>query len=148
MNYEEATVGEPKETGTYTVTEEEITEFAERWDPQPFHVDREAAAASPFGTLVASGWHTVCITMRLMVMDVFGPGGSLGSPGVNSIDWPNPLLPGETVYARVEVDSKRPLESNPSVGLLQTSGETVTEEEKTVLEMESAVFVRRDPDGN
>lgn len=146
MNYQDVTVGETQTAGSYTVTEDEIVQFAEQYDPQPFHVDREAAEQSPFGTLVASGWHTAAITMRLLVTGVFGPEGSLGSPGVESLRWPNPLLPGETVSIETTVLEKRPLESDPTRGLIKSHTETKTESGTVVLEMDSMGFVRRDPD--
>lgn len=146
MKYADAVVGEVQTAGSYTVTANEIVEFAEQYDPQPFHVDPDAAAESPFGSLIASGWHTGAITMRLLVTGIFGPEGSLGSPGVESLRWPNPLLPGETVSIETEVTDKRPLESDPKRGLLETHTRTHTEEDKTVMEMDSIVFVERDPD--
>lgn len=146
MNYEDAKVGEVETAGSYTVTEDEIIEFAEQYDPQPFHVDPEAATESPFGSLIASGWHTGAITMRLLVTGIFGPEGSLGSPGVESLRWPNPLLPGETVSIETVVENKRPLESDPTRGLLETHTKTLADDETVVMEMDSIVFVRRNPD--
>ena len=146
MRYEDVEVGETRTAGSYTVTQEEIVEFARQYDPQPFHVDPEAAADSMFGTLIASGWHTGAITMRLLVTEIFGPEGSMGSPGMESLRWPNPLLPGDTVEIEVTVNDKRPLESTAGMGLVETSTTTRTDDGKVVMEMESAVFVARDED--
>lgn len=145
MKYEDVDVGETLTAGDYTVTADEIVEFAEQYDPQPFHVDPEAAAESPFGGLIASGWHTGAITMRLLVTGVFGPEGSLGSPGVDSLRWPNPLRAGATVAIETEVTGKRPLESDPTRGLLETHTTTTTADGTVVMEMDSVVFVRRTP---
>lgn len=146
MKYEDVEVGESQTAGSYTVTEDEIVAFAEQYDPQPFHVDPEAAEDTMFGTLIASGWHTGAITMRLLVTEILGPEGSMGSPGVDSLTWPNPLLPGETVEIEVTVTDKRPLESTDEIGLLKTSTTTRTDYGKVVMEMESAAFVARDGD--
>lgn len=146
MQYEDIEVGETQTGGSYTVTADEIVEFAEQYDPQPFHVDPDAAADSFFGTLVASGWHTGAITMRLLVDEIFGPEGSMGSPGIENLRWPNPLLPDETVEIEVEVNGKRPLESTPEMGVVKTTTTTRTDYGKVVMEMDSAVFVARDPD--
>lgn len=146
MRYEDVDVGETRTAGAYTVTEEEIVEFAERYDPQPFHVDPERARESLFGQLVASGWHTGAITMRLLVTEFFGPDGSMGSPGIDSLTWPNPLLPGETVEIEVTVRDKRPLESRPGMGLVSTTTTTQTTDGTVVMEMESSVFVERASD--
>lgn len=143
MRYEDLEVGETRTAGSYTVTAEEIVEFAERYDPQPFHVDPEAAADSMFGTLIASGWHTGAITMHLLVTEIFGPEGSMGSPGMESLKWPNPLRPGETVEIEVTVTDKRRLESRPGMGLIEMSTTTRTDEGRVVMEMQSTVFVAR-----
>lgn len=146
MRYDDVEVGDTRSAGSYTVTEAEIVEFAEQYDPQPFDVDPEAAADSMFGSLIASGWHTGAITMRLLVTEIFGPEGSMGSPGMESLKWPNPLLPGETVEVEVTVTGKRPLESRSGVGLIETATTTRTDDGKVVMKMQSAVFVARDGD--
>ncbi|MFC6734017.1 MaoC/PaaZ C-terminal domain-containing protein [Haladaptatus sp. DYSN1] len=82
------------EYGDYSVTAAEITEFAEKYDPQPFHVDEQAAEASMFGGLIASGWHTTAIWMRMTVDSLFSEWVALGSPGVDNIRWRRPTRPG------------------------------------------------------
>lgn len=143
MDFDAVAVGETFEYGDHTLTEDEIIEFAERWDPQPFHVDPEAAAASHFGGLVASGWHTCAITMRLLV-DGWGPEGTLGSPGVEELRWEKPVRPGDTLRVRMEVTEKRPLESDPGRGLLRIATETVNGDDEVVMTWKSSVFVRRE----
>jgi len=118
--YEDIPVGTVRESEGYAVTREEILEFGRRFDPQPFHVDEAAARRSPFGGLIASGWHTAAIAMRLTVDTRMGPGGSLGSPGVDELRWLRPVRPGDTLTVRCEVVDKRPLESKPDRGLVRT----------------------------
>ncbi|WP_227356664.1 MaoC family dehydratase [Haladaptatus salinisoli] len=136
-------VGETDAFGSYEVTREEILSFAERYDPQPFHVDEEAAAESLFGELVASGWHSTAICMRILVDNVLGGGGSLGSPGVERLEWTAPVRPGETLSVRTEVLEKRPLESDPNRGLVTFHIELENEAGETKLSMEPKVFFRR-----
>jgi acyl dehydratase len=119
--YDDIKIGSVRTTGSYTVTREEILEFGRKFDPQPFHVDEEAAEKSPFGGLIASGWHTAAIAMRLAVDAFPGAGtGSLGSPGVDEIRWLKPVRPGDTLTAHSQVIEKRPLESRPDRGLVRT----------------------------
>src|SRR3954447_6844386 len=94
---EDFTNGLVIEAGTATVSEAEIIEFASKYDPQPFHIDRAAAAHSIFGGLVASGWQTCGLVMRQIVDHVLAPEASLGSPGVDEVRWPNPVRPGDTL---------------------------------------------------
>jgi acyl dehydratase len=114
--YEDTEVGETYETGSYEVTREEIIEFAERYDPQPFHVDEEAAEASQFGGLVASGWHTASMCMRLLVDDYLEEETSMGARGVEELRWLRPVRPGDELTVEVEILDKRPSESNPGMG--------------------------------
>lgn len=143
-SFDDLTVGDTGTFGDYTVTEAEIIEFAERYDPQPFHVNPEAARETQFGGLIASGWQTVCIGQRLFVEGVLNTLQSEGSPGVNDLRFTNPLRPGTTVSLRVEVDSKRPLESRPEFGLV-TFGKTIRGvDDVELVSMGVHVFVRRD----
>ncbi|QCC52517.1 MaoC family dehydratase [Halapricum salinum] len=106
--YEDLTVGDTETFGSYTVTREEIVEFAEQYDPQPFHVDPEAAADSPFGGLVASGWHTASMTMRLLVTGILQEADTRGALGVDEMRWLAPVRPGDTLTARTEIVEKEP----------------------------------------
>jgi len=146
MRYETVEVGDVDEFGSYQMTEEEMIAFAEQYDPQPFHVDPEAAREYPYGGLIASGWHTCAVTMRLLVENQFRDGDNLGSPGVDELRWHEPVRPGDTLGVRVEVTNKRPLESDPNRGLVQSTVETRREDGTLVLSWESNVFVRRDPE--
>jgi acyl dehydratase len=103
--FEDAEVGETADCGSVTVTKEEAVEFAERYDPQPFHVDEEAAAGSIFGGLIASGWHTAALCMRL-VSDVIDDRTFAGGRGVDDLRWHRPLRPGTALSVEVEVAGK------------------------------------------
>ena len=143
-SFDDVVVGETTTHGAYTVTEAEIIEFAERYDPQPFHVDPESAMETQFGGLIASGWHTVSIGQRLFVEAVLGDLAAEGSPGVENLQFRNPLRPGATVSLRITVTEKRPLESRPELGLV-TFEETVRDEDGTdLISMDVHVFVKRD----
>ncbi|WP_415380872.1 MaoC family dehydratase [Halosimplex sp. TS25] len=104
--FEDLAVGETAEFGSYEVTAEEITTFAERYDPQPFHTDPEAAADSPFGGLVASGWHTAAMTMRLLVDNHLADGATRGALGVDELRWRRPVRPGDELVVRTEIVGK------------------------------------------
>jgi acyl dehydratase len=130
--FEDFQVGAVGETGHYTVSKEEILDFARRFDPQPFHVDEEAACRSQFGGLIASGWHTMALCHKILVTEFLGPdSGSLGSPGVDEIRWLKPVRPGDTLSVRTEVLAVVPAKSKPG-GLVKfrylvhnQNGETV-----------------------
>ncbi|WP_227377369.1 MaoC family dehydratase [Haladaptatus halobius] len=140
--YANVTVGSVDEFGSYEVTKEEIVEFARRYDPQPFHVDEEAAAESMYDGLIASGWHTCAMTMRLLVENSVEDA-SLGSSGIDEIRFRRPVRPGDILSVRTEVTGKRPLESDPRRGLVTSRVETSNQEDDIVLSMETAMFVRR-----
>lgn len=143
VRYEDFEEGDHYECGEYTVTESEILEFARQWDPQPFHTDPETAEDSPFGGLVASGWHTVSICTRLVVSSLYGDDGSMGAPGVEAVEWTNPVRPGDTLAASVDVLERRPLESRPGVGLVRIRKSMRNQRGDPVLSMEVPVFFRR-----
>ncbi|GAB3683494.1 MaoC family dehydratase [Salinarchaeum chitinilyticum] len=145
MRYDAVEVGDVDEFGSYEMTEAEMIDFAEQYDPQPFHVDPEAAAEYPYGGLIASGWHTCAATMRMLVENQFRDGDNLGSPGLDELRWHEPVRPGDVLSVRVEVIGKRPLESDPERGLVTSEVETRTADGTLVLSWTSNVFVRRFP---
>jgi acyl dehydratase len=104
--FEDLTIGESDSFGSYEVTADEITEFAERYDPQPFHTDPEAAAETPFGGLVASGWHTAAMTMRLLVEGALSEMATRGAAGVDALRWREPVRPGQTLTVATEIEGK------------------------------------------
>jgi acyl dehydratase len=118
-------VGQRFTTGEYVLDAEGMAEFARQWDPQPFHTDPEAAEGSFFGGLVASGWHTAAITMRLLVQDLPIAGGLIGAGG--EISWPAPTRAGAVLHAECEVLEVRPSRSRPDRGIAVVRIETVDE---------------------
>lgn len=141
--YEDYDVGDVEEFGSYTITKEEIIDFAEQFDPQPFHVDEEAAKDSHFRGLVASGWHTASLWMRMMVEYHYDESASLGSPGVEDLQWTEPVRPGDTLSVRLEVVDKRPLKSYPDRGLITTETEMFNQDGDVVLRMRGKAFYER-----
>jgi acyl dehydratase len=142
--WEDFKVGEVAEMGRHTFTEEEIVDFGRRFDPQPFHTDPRAAKDSFFGGLIASGWHTCAVGMRLMVESYVSKSRSLGSPGLDSIRWLKPVRPGDTIaYRRVVLES-RASQSRKDVGLVKSRWEAVNQDGELVLTMEGwGMFGRR-----
>lgn len=142
---DDLTVGTAFVTAEHIVRAEEIVAFARQFDPQPFHVDARAAAESGFGGLVASGWHTASLTMRLLVDCILGRSMTLGSPGVDNLRWLLPVRPGDTLSARITVADVRPSQSKPDRGIVRTLIETTNQRGETVLRMEALVlYLRRD----
>lgn len=119
MYWEDFKIGDTFELGSHTVTAEEIIRFAREFDPQPFHIDEEAAKRSPFQGLVASGWHIASLSMRLLV-DGFSSelAHSFGSPGVDEMRWLRPMRPGDTMRLKAEVVDARPSASKPDRGTI------------------------------
>ncbi len=147
--YEDIEVGTTRSFGTYEVTRDEVMDFAAKYDPQPFHLDDEAAAETHFGRISASGWHTCAMTMRMMVENMKTEAtASLGSPGVDNLRWVRPVYPGDTLRCETEVLEKRRSASRPEMGLFKSRNRTFNQDGDLVLEMVSNGLVRtRDPGG-
>lgn len=146
--FEDIEVGRKASFGSYPVTREEVMEFASRYDPQPFHLDDEAAAKTHFGRLSASGWHTCAMMMSMLVenMKTHQEAG-LGSPGMDSLRWVKPVYPGDTLRVESEVISKRRSVSRPDMGLFKSNVRVLNQHDEPVLEMVSNGLIRvRDPD--
>ena len=142
--WEDFPVGTIREGGGATLSEQEIINFARQFDPQPFHVDAAAAADSAFGGIIASGWHTCSLAMRMMCDDYLLDAASNGSPGVENIKWLKPVRPGDTLHLKMEVLEARVLESKPTVGLVRNSWQMFNQNHECVMEMKSyAMFGRR-----
>jgi acyl dehydratase len=142
--FEDFQPGEVHETGSYQVSKEEILAFARQFDPQPFHLDDEAARGSIFGGIIASGWHTASICHRLIVEDTLSKAASLGSPGVDELRWLRPVRPGDTLTARVEVLELTPSRSKPDRGVIKFRFEVRNQNgEKVMTEIANALFARR-----
>lgn len=109
--------GVTHELGTTTLSEQEIVAFAELYDPQPFHIDIEAASTSIYGGVIASGWQTVCVFMRLFVDGFLSHAAAMGSPGLDELRWLQPVRPGDRLQASVQVIDARPSRSKPDRGI-------------------------------
>ncbi|WP_219419889.1 MaoC family dehydratase [Pseudonocardia nigra] len=144
--FEDYVPGTTSEHGTVQVAETEVVEFGRRFDPQPFHVDAEAAAAGPFGGLIASGWHTCALMMRLLAEEYLSPVSSLGSPGVDQLRWILPVRPGDELTLRTTVEDARISRSKPDRGILQTRIELVNQAGDVVLRLVATNLVRARPD--
>ncbi len=127
--FEDIAVGATARFGAYPVKREEVVAFARKYDPQPFHLSDEAAAATHFGRLSASGWHTCAMTMAMLVEELKSRRqAGLGSPGVDELRWLKPVYPGDTLSCETEVLEKRRSASRPEMGLYK-SRLTVTNQE-------------------
>jgi acyl dehydratase len=143
--FEDFRPGQTVELGSRTVTEEEIVAFARQWDPQPFHTDAEAARDSVFGGLIASGWHTGAMWMRLYVDSLLGGSASQGSTGVEELRWLAPVRPGDTLTGRLEVLEAAPSERRPDRGTVRIRAEMVNQDGVTVMSMTSRGHFGRRP---
>jgi acyl dehydratase len=143
--WEDFKVGERSEMGRHTFGRDEIVAFARQFDPQPFHVDPDAAKASPFGGLIASGWHTCAVGMRLMVDQYIGRTVSLGSPGIEDIRWLKPVRAGDTLTYSRTVTESRASATRAGVGLVKHRWEAVNQAGETVLTMEGWGMYGRRP---
>jgi acyl dehydratase len=142
--WEDFKLGESAEMGRHTFSEEEILAFGRRYDPQSFHTDPVAAKGSVFGGVIASGWLTCAVAMRLMVENYVGKTASLGSPGVDNIRWLKPVRPGDTLTYVRTVTQTRASATRKGVGLVKHRYEAVNQEGETVLTMEGwGMFGRR-----
>lgn len=119
--FEDIAVGSTARFGAYAVTREEVTEFAAKYDPQPFHLSDEAAAATHFGRLSASGWHTCAMVMSMVVENLkANEQAGLGSPGIDELRWLKPVYPGDTLSCETEVLGKRRSEKRPEMGIFRS----------------------------
>jgi acyl dehydratase len=140
--YEDFEVGNPVTFGRHLVTKEEIVAFARRFDPQPAHLDEEAAKATLAGGLCASGFHTCCMLMRMMCDSFINQSSSLGSPGLDEVKWMKPVRPGDVLTGRYTVLDKRVTRSRPGVGVCKMRLEALNGDGEVVMRWESAQFLR------
>ena len=134
--WEDFREGEVREFGEKKVERDEVVRFASEFDPQPFHLDEEAARRSMFKGLAASGWHTAAMAMRMMCDGYLLRAASLGSPGIEHMKWLVPVRPGDTLHMRLTVLESRPLKSRPGVGLVKSRHEVLNQHGQVVMEME------------
>jgi acyl dehydratase len=143
--FEDFEPGQMLELGSHLVTEEEIVGFAREWDPQPFHVDPEAAKDSAFGGLIASGWHTGAMWMRMYVDSLLEGTAAMGSPGIEELRWLAPVRPGDTLTGRLTVLETTPSERRPDRGTVRIRAEMINQEGVTVMAMTSRGHFGRRP---
>ena len=139
--FEDYSPGTTYDCGTVSVDQAEILSFAKKFDPQPIHVDPDAAARGPFGGVIASGWHTAALVMRQLVEHFLSAEGGLASPGIDEIRWPNPVRPGNTLRVRATVADARRSNSKPDRGILTTAIEAVNQDGQTVMRATAINFV-------
>lgn len=132
--YEDLEVGEEVDCGSIEVTKEEMLEFAERYDPQPFHVDEDAAQESMYGDLIASGWLTCALSARLLVREYMNTNATLGGNGMDEIRWHTPVYAGDTLSVHVELVDKKDSD-NPMFGFTKAYVTTTNQRDEEVLTM-------------
>lgn len=143
--FENYATGDSYELGPVSIGEDEIVEFGKRYDPQYLHVDKERAQRGPYGGLIASGWQTAAMVMRLFVDHFLPDGASLGSPGVEELRWMKPVRPGDRLRARVTVVSARASKSKPDRGIVETRIDAFNQNDDHVATLRAVNFMRRRP---
>jgi acyl dehydratase len=131
--FEDYAPGAVFEFGATTVSEEELVAFAKAYDPQSFHIDRDAAAHSMYGGLIASGWHTASLMMRMLVDNYVSKVASLASPGVDELRWLSPVRPGDVLRVRVTVQDARRSRSRDDRGVVTSSIEVLNQDDVVVM---------------
>lgn len=141
--YEDLELGKKYGSSSLVVSQEDMVSFAKVYDPQSFHTDPVAARESVFGELVASGWHTAALTMRLRVTGELQLAGGWVGLGVEYLKWPKPVKPGDTLRAEFEVIEKRESKSNPRRGIIRVRTSTYNQRNELVFETITAQIVER-----
>jgi acyl dehydratase len=145
--FEDFVQGESIELGSVSFTEEEIVEFAQRYDPQPMHTDPGAARQSIYGGLIASGWQTATSYMRMLVDVVMRDSASIGSPGIERLRWLQPVRPGDVLRGRFTILEARASNSRPDWGIDRSHGEVLNQKDEVVMDVEAVNFFGRRPPG-
>lgn len=143
--FEDIDIGQVRETAGRRITKQEMIAFATEFDPQPFHVDEDAGQQSIFGGLIASGWHTAAIMMRLIVDHFVRQSAGLGSPGFNELRWLKPVRPDDTLRVRSTCIDKTPSRSRPDIGSMRYRTEVLNQHDEVVLSLISIGLIRRRP---
>jgi acyl dehydratase len=141
--FEDLTVGTKLSLGKYTFEREEVLEFAGKYDPQPFHVDEQAAGASIFGGLIASGWHTCAVMMKLLVAKVLHDSSSMGSPGIDEIRWLKPVRVGDTLEVFLVIEGARASKSKADRGLIVMRWDGYNQDGEQVVYVRSKLLMGR-----
>jgi len=137
---EDYKIGQSYEFGSIEISKDDIVDFAKKFDPQYFHLDEELAESSRFNGLIASGWHTCAIMMRLLVQNYISDCSSLGSPGVDKIRWLEPVRPGDSLSIKVKIIENRRSKSKPDRGVVKSRIEVLNRQRIVVLNMETTGF--------
>jgi len=145
--FEDMTVGRQFTTGGATMSEGQILDFALSWDPQPFHIDKEAAKDWGYGGLIASGFHTMVVAFRLYYAEKIINKASLGSPGFDHLRWPRPVRPGDTISVRSTVKEARESQSKPDRGIIKAHFEVLNQRGELVMEFLATQILRKRPTG-
>jgi acyl dehydratase len=145
LYFEDFIVGLRRELGSRSLSEDEMIGFAREYDPQPFHIDAEAAARSPFGSLIASGWQTCAVTMRILCDSFLLESASMGSPGVDEVRWTKPVRPGDTLTVFSTVLEARASRSKPDRGVIVSATEVVNQKGEVVMTMRGMTMMATRP---
>lgn len=144
--FEDIEIGKKQSFGRYAVTREEVMDFARKYDPQPFHLDDDAAARTHFGRLSASGWHTAAMVMAMLVENMkANPSAGLGSPGVDELRWLKPVYPGDTLRVETEVTAKRQSATKPEMGFFKSTVTVFNQDDVPVMSMLSNGIIATRP---
>ena len=143
LHFEDFVVGEVARYGDQLVTAQEIIAFAKKYDPQPFHVDAEAAKHSQAGGLIASGWHTGVMLMRMNCDEFLLRAASEGGPGAEEVSWLKPVRPGDRLGVRRTILAARPSRSRATLGIVEFLFEVVNQNDEVVMRQRNAGFLRR-----
>ena len=143
--WDDMKAGEVVELGTHTMDKERMLSFAREFDPQPFHTDEKAAAASIWGGIIASGWHTGSTLMRLFYDGFLKDAASLGSPGIDELRWIKPVRPGDTLSARLVILEATPSRSKPDRGIIRSLMELRNQQGEVVMTTTGVNFFFRRP---
>ena len=141
--FDDIEVGSVEEFGSYEVSAREIIEFATKYDPQSFHLSEEGGKQTHFGGLVASGWHTGSIAMRLICDNMPEHSASLGSPGVDELRWIKPVFPGDVLRVRSTITDKRESKSRPEMGTVFILNEVINQKDLVVMSYKPIVLYKR-----
>ncbi|MBA3743073.1 MaoC family dehydratase [Sporichthya sp.] len=144
--FEDYVEGGTYEYGHLSATEDEIVEYARQFDPQAIHIDRDYARSGPFGGIIASGWHTASLMMRMFADHYLTHNASLASPGIDEVRWPAPLRPGDQLKLRVTTAEARPSKSKPDRGLIFTDAALINADDLPVMTLRAMnMIARRNP---
>ena len=141
--FEDYVPGAVHEFGSISVDEDEVLEFGRRYVPLSYHIDREAAKNSIYGGVIASGWHTAALMMRLYTENYLSKVANLGSPGGDELRWDKPVFPGDELSVRATVLAARPSESRPDRGIVRTLIEVLNQKREVVMSLKMVNFVKR-----